>query len=120
MQCFGKLSLREGAEQLHYKYTKDMQPSGTVVFGISLILCVTGVGISMHVANGKQSLGGFSCSSQCTFQNYANKKKEKYIRYHCWVLLQVLFFLQNCTGGLKYHIPAFLLTVLFLVQQLKG
>lgn len=28
------------------------------------------------------------------------------------------FFLQNRTGRLKYHIPAFLLTVLFLVQQL--
>lgn len=44
---------REEAEQLHYKYTKDMQPSGTVVFGISLILCLTGVGISMHMANVK-------------------------------------------------------------------
>lgn len=44
---------REEAEQLHYKYTKDMQPSGTVVFGISLILCLTRVGISMHVANVK-------------------------------------------------------------------
>lgn len=66
---------REEAEQLHYKYTKDMQPSGTVVFGISLILCLTRVGISMHMANVKWSLGGLSCSSQCTFHNYANKNK---------------------------------------------
>lgn len=41
------------AEQLHYKYTKDMQPGGTVVFGISLILCLTRVGISMHMADVK-------------------------------------------------------------------
>lgn len=69
------LPFREEAEQLHYKYTKDMQPSGTVVFGISLILCLTRVGISMHMANVKWSSGGSSCSSQCTFLNYANKKK---------------------------------------------
>lgn len=81
-----------------------MQPSGRVVFGISLILCLTGVGISLHVANVKWSSGGLSCSSQCTFQNYANSKND--IRYHCWVLLQVLFF---CSIVQEYLNTIFLL-----------
>lgn len=64
---------REAAEQLHYKYTKDMQPSGRVVFGISLILCLTRVGVSMHMAN--VELRSFILQLSSTFRTMLTKKK---------------------------------------------